>query len=89
MDRRGRGASGDGSDYEVTREFEDVAVLVDAVADDSGSAVDLLGHSFGGLCAFGGAALTSNVRRLVLYEGWPPPNPDTWAMPPRRRGSTG
>ena len=66
----------------VTREFEDVAAVVDAVADDSGSTVDLLGHSFGGLCAFGGAALTSNVRRLVLYEGWPAPDPDAWAMPP-------
>ena len=82
MDRRGRGASGDGPDYDVAREFEDVAAVVDAVADASGSAVDVLGHSFGGLCAFGGATLTSNIRKLMLYEGWPPPNPDAWALPP-------
>jgi pimeloyl-ACP methyl ester carboxylesterase len=82
IDRRGRGASGDGSDYDLAREFEDVAAVVDAVAAASGSAVDVYGHSFGGLCAFGGAALTSNIRRLVLYEGWPPVNPDAWALPP-------
>ena len=82
MDRRGRGASGDGPDYDLAREFEDVAAVVDAVADASGSAVDVLGHSFGGLCAFGGATLTSNIRKLMLYEGWPPPNPDALALPP-------
>lgn len=42
----------------------------------------MLGHSFGGVCAFGGAALSSSVRRLVLYEGWPAPNPDALAIPP-------
>jgi pimeloyl-ACP methyl ester carboxylesterase len=82
LDRRGRGTSGDAPDYGVAREFEDVAAVVDAVAEASGSAVDVLGHSFGGLCAFGGAALTSNIRRLVLYEGWPSPNPDLLALPP-------
>jgi pimeloyl-ACP methyl ester carboxylesterase len=81
IDRRGRGASGDGADYELAREFEDVAAVVDAVAEASGSAVDVYGHSFGGLCVFGGAALTSNIRRLVLYEGWPPVNLDAWALP--------
>jgi pimeloyl-ACP methyl ester carboxylesterase len=82
MDRRGRGASGDGSDYELAREFEDVAAVVDAVAEVSGSAVDVLGHSHGGLCAFGATALTSNIRKLVLYEGWPVPNPEAFALPP-------
>ncbi len=82
MDRRGRAASGDAPDYSLAREFEDVAAVVDAIADASGFAVDLYGHSFGGLCAFGGAALTSNVRRLVLYEGWPSVNPDAHAFPP-------
>jgi pimeloyl-ACP methyl ester carboxylesterase len=82
IDRRGRGASGDAPDYHVGREFEDVAAVIDAVAEASGSAVDVLGHSFGGLCAFGGAALTPNTRRLVLYEGWPSPNPDLLALPP-------
>lgn len=83
LDRRGRGASGDGPDYHLTREFEDVAAVVDAVAEASGSRVDVYGHSFGGLCAFGGAALTGNVRRLVLYEGWPLVRPEvTFGLPP-------
>jgi pimeloyl-ACP methyl ester carboxylesterase len=82
LDRRGRGASDDASDYGVAREFEDVAAVIDAVAEASGSAVDVLGHSFGGLCAFGGATLTSNIRRLVLYEGWPTPNPEELALAP-------
>lgn len=80
MDRRGRGGSGDAAEYDGVREFEDVAAVVDAVAETSGSAVDLLGHSFGGFCAFGAATLTSNIRKLVLYEGWPAPNPE--AIPP-------
>jgi pimeloyl-ACP methyl ester carboxylesterase len=82
MDRRGRGASGDAPRYGVTREFEDVAAVIDAAAEASGSPVDVLGHSFGGLCAFGAAALTANIRRLVLYEGWPSPNPEQLALAP-------
>jgi pimeloyl-ACP methyl ester carboxylesterase len=81
MDRRGRGASGDAPAYELAREFEDVAAVVDAVAAASGSAVDVLGHSHGGICAFGATALTSHIGRLVLYEGWPVPNPEAFALP--------
>ena len=82
IDRRGRGASRDGPHYELAREFEDVAAVVDAVAQASGSAVDVLGHSHGGICAFGATALTSNIGKLVLYEGWPVPNPEAFALPP-------
>ena len=35
----------------------------------------------GGIVAFGAAALTANVRRLVLYEGWPVPDPSVYALP--------
>lgn len=83
LDRRGRGASGDGLSYGAAREFEDVAAVVDAVASDSASAVDVYGHSFGGFVAFGAAALTRNVRRLVLYEGWPLVDAAAFALPPR------
>jgi pimeloyl-ACP methyl ester carboxylesterase len=82
IDRRGRGASGDAPDYELAREFEDVAAVVDAVAQATGTKVDVYGHSFGGLCVFGAATLTANIGRLVLYEGWPPVNPDAGALPP-------
>lgn len=79
LDRRGRGASGDAPDYKIEREFEDVAAVVDAVAGATGGPVDVLGHSFGGLCALGGAALTASLRKLILYE--PPVTPDPGAYP--------
>ncbi len=75
LDRRGRGGSGDAKAYALEREFEDIAAVIDRLADTAGGPVDLFGHSFGGLCAFGAARLTSNVGRLVLYEGWPVPDP--------------
>jgi pimeloyl-ACP methyl ester carboxylesterase len=82
IDRRGRGASGDAPAYDLVREYEDVAAVVDAVAKASGAPVDLYGHSHGGIVAFGAATLTSNLGRLVLYEGWPVPNPEVYALPP-------
>jgi pimeloyl-ACP methyl ester carboxylesterase len=39
--------------------------------DSIGKPVNLLGHSYGGLCAIEAALLTSNVRRLIIYEGVP------------------
>jgi pimeloyl-ACP methyl ester carboxylesterase len=82
MDRRGRGASGDHPNYAIEREYEDVAAVIDAVAEASSSTIHLYGHSYGGLSAFGAAALTRNIARLVLYEGWPPVNPTAFAPPP-------
>lgn len=74
VDRRGRGGSGDGPDYSLAKEYADAAAVVDAAAAAAGSAVDVLGHSYGGTIAFGAATRTANIRRLVLYEGWPVPN---------------
>lgn len=68
MDRRGSGASGDTAPYAIEREFDDVAAVVDAVAARTGRPVGLWGHSYGCNPAMGGAALTGNVHRLVLYE---------------------
>jgi pimeloyl-ACP methyl ester carboxylesterase len=64
VDRRGRGESGDSSNYAIEREFEDIAALVNAIGDG----VSLLGHSFGGLCALEAALLIPHLRRLVVYE---------------------
>lgn len=64
VDRRGRGASGDAANYDIEREYEDVAAVVDAI----GRRVDLLGHSYGARCSLGAALLSQNVRRLILYE---------------------
>ena len=59
VDRRGRGGSGDSDEYAVEREFEDVAAVVDSL----GEPVNLLGHSYGALCALEAALLTRNVRQ--------------------------
>lgn len=68
VDRRGRGASGDAEPYAIEREYEDVAAVVDALAQETGSPVDLFGHSHGALCSLEAARLTTNLRKLVLYE---------------------
>jgi pimeloyl-ACP methyl ester carboxylesterase len=69
VDRRGHVKSGDSPTYAIEREFEDIA----AVVDDIGEPVSVLGHSFGGLCALEAALLTPNIRKLILYEGFPNP----------------
>lgn len=68
IDRRGRGESGDADEYSLEREFEDVAAIVNAIAES----VILLGHSYGALCSLGAALRTDNLHKLVLYE---PPLP--------------
>jgi pimeloyl-ACP methyl ester carboxylesterase len=74
VDRRGRGASGDGSSYAIEREYEDLAAVAETVAGDAGTPVDVVGHSYGGRCALGAALLTPSIRRLVVYEGAPSPS---------------
>ncbi len=64
VDRRGRGRSGDATDYALGREYEDVV----AVVESAGEGVSVLGHSYGGICALEAALLTDGIRRLVLYE---------------------
>jgi pimeloyl-ACP methyl ester carboxylesterase len=68
VDRRGRGSSGDGPDYALEREYDDVAAVVDAVAEQTGGPVTLYGHSFGATVALGAALRTPRVGRLALYE---------------------
>lgn len=77
MDRRGRGGSDDDPQYELMREAEDVAAVVDAIGDP----VHVLGHSYGALCSLEAALLTENINRLILYEpplssGTPPYAPN-------------
>lgn len=68
MDRRGRGGSTDAPEYDVLREAEDVAAVLESI----GEPALVLGHSYGAVCALEGALLTDNVCRMVLYE---PPIP--------------
>jgi pimeloyl-ACP methyl ester carboxylesterase len=50
-----------------------VVSVAETLAAASGSAVDVLGHSYGGRCAMGAALLTGAIRRVVSYEGAVPP----------------
>ncbi|HLT48469.1 MAG TPA: alpha/beta hydrolase [Rubricoccaceae bacterium] len=68
MDRRGRGGSTDAPDYDVMREAEDVAAVLDRIGEPAA----VLAHSYGAVCALEGALLADNVRKMVLYE---PPIP--------------
>jgi len=68
VDRRGRGESGEAPHYEPSREVEDVVAVVEAVAEASGTGVDVYGSSSGGIYALAAAAQTTSIRRLVLFE---------------------
>lgn len=75
MDRRGRGGSGDSPAHELKREAEDVAAVVDSI----GQPVNVLGHSYGGLCVLEAALLTANLHRLIIYEGVAPHGADVFS----------
>lgn len=64
IDRRGRGKSGDHSQYDLKREYEDVAAVVESIDEP----VNLLGHSLGANISLEAALLTKNIRKLILYE---------------------
>lgn len=75
MDRRGRRESTDAEEYELAREAEDVAEVIEAI----GERVAVLGHSYGAVCALEAGLLTSGIDGLVLYE---PPIPTGIPMYP-------
>jgi pimeloyl-ACP methyl ester carboxylesterase len=81
MDRRGRGTSGDHPNYDIAREFEDVAAVIDAIAEASDHPVDIYAHSAGGIYTVGAAQSTSNIRSIVIYEGWDWVNPEDKVPP--------
>ncbi len=68
IDRRGRGSSGDASSYAIENEYDDIAAVSRALADEQGAPVDVVGHSFGATCVLGAAVRGAAFRRLALYE---------------------
>lgn len=68
-DRRGRGASGDGSPYAVKREIEDLAALAEAV----GGRPSVFGVGAGGALALEALAAGLPAAGLAVYE--PPYTP--------------
>ncbi|MGN9758148.1 alpha/beta fold hydrolase [Streptomyces sp. SD31] len=67
VDRRGHGAGGDSSDFDIEREQEDIAAVLELAGPDA----ILLGHSYGGLVTLG-LALKQPPAGFILYE---PPVP--------------
>lgn len=63
-DRRGRGQSGDNPEYALEREVEDLQAVLAA----TGPTAQVVGHSFGAVCALDAAAAGAALRSLVLYE---------------------
>jgi pimeloyl-ACP methyl ester carboxylesterase len=65
-DRRGRGDSGDSRPYAVTREVEDIEVLI----DEAGGSAYLYGHSSGGALVLEAALQLGGekVKKLAIYE---------------------
>jgi pimeloyl-ACP methyl ester carboxylesterase len=76
FDRRGRGDSGDGPEYSIEREIEDILAVIDA----SEPPVRLVGHSFGAILSLLVAARAGDrIDKLILYEppvGVEGPGPD-------------
>ena len=71
VDRRGRGDSGDGAGYAIARELDDLAAVCRAVAAETGTPVDVVGHSLGGRIALGASLRSDAIRRIVAYESAP------------------
>ncbi len=63
-DRRGRGDSGDSSNYSPDREVEDIEALI----NEAGRSVFLLGLSSGAALAIRAAEKKLNIKKIALYE---------------------
>lgn len=63
-DRRGFGGSGDGHDYSLEKEVEDLGAVIEA----TGSMPHVVGHSYGATCALRAATRGVHMRSLTLYE---------------------
>ena len=74
MDRRGRGMSGDTTEYELAKEYDDVLAVADHLVAEERTSIDAFAHSYGAVCALGAASRGARFRRLALYE---PPGPQT------------
>lgn len=68
MERRGRGASGDGAAYAIVKEVEDILAVLRSIP----GRLNVLAHSYGAICALEAAREADNIDRLILYE---PPIP--------------
>ena len=82
MDRRGRGISGDREDWSLAKEFEDVQAMIEGIAAATGGALNLFGHSLGGLCTVEAASRIAEgkIRRFFMYDPAIPKPPRSPAL---------
>jgi pimeloyl-ACP methyl ester carboxylesterase len=66
VDRRGHGASGDGTDFSIDREQEDIGAVLDLAGPDA----VLLGHSYRGLVALGTAQQRPPTALILALSTW-------------------
>lgn len=64
MDLRGHGQSGDGQDYSLSRDGDDII----AVLKTTGRPVTVVAHSYGGLAVIAALDRLDGIDRLILYE---------------------
>ena len=87
-DRRGRGESGNSSSYQVERELEDLAAVIEV----AGGSAYLYGSSSGASLALRAAATGVAIEKLVAFEppfvvdGSRKPVPPTWVEDLEARG---
>ncbi len=64
MDRRGRAPSGDGKEYSISLEADDIVRVVEAI----GEPVIVVAHSYGALATLEALHRLKGVTRVILYE---------------------
>ncbi|HUA21133.1 MAG TPA: alpha/beta hydrolase [Bryobacteraceae bacterium] len=64
MDRRGRAPSGDGKEYSLSLEADDIAAVVQAI----GGPVTAVAHSYGALATLDALERLNGVTQVILYE---------------------
>jgi pimeloyl-ACP methyl ester carboxylesterase len=84
MDRRGRGASGDATDYTVQLELADIETVAGRVASEMGRPVAVVGHSLGGRLALAASPGTHAIRAVVAYESALLPGDAPWGRATER-----
>jgi pimeloyl-ACP methyl ester carboxylesterase len=90
-DRRGRGDSGDAETYQVEREIEDLAAVIEA----AGGSAYVYGTSSGGALVLRAAAAGLPISKLVVFEapfvadGSRKPIPRTWTADLRALAEAG
>jgi pimeloyl-ACP methyl ester carboxylesterase len=64
MDLRGHGESGDGPDYSISRDGDDIAAVLKMI----GRPATVVAHSYGGLAVIASLDRLQGIDRLILYE---------------------